>query len=469
MSESPDPVMTQAATIPAVESPYEGQRLSVGDHFKISSYWFATNFLWGAMLVIMLPEEMRKLFPEYRVQALAYLFAFGAVVALVVPLIAGALSDRCASKWGRRRPYIAFGIGVNVLGLLLMNVAFNMSPVIHGDRNDSAAKIASVLFGSSSFWWMLVAFMVAQLGNNVASAAYSGVIPDLVPEGQRGTASGWMALMSQLGTLFGAVGAGMLLGGMPETVKYVIICAVLVGVGAITLFGIRETPLPKKPEPISWGLYFKSLWIDPRKYPDFAWVWITRALVMLGFYAVVPFINYYLLDVIRVPEKSVGNVASMLIGVILITSSFSGVYGGVLSDRVGRKKVVYIANCTIAVMTVAFVFCNSLWQVLVVGVLFGLGFGAYTSVDWALGTDVLPSKNDAAKEMAVWHIAMTLPQSIAAPVAGTIIAMFGMTVVKGPEEDIVHYTNLGYGVTFALCAVLFAAGAFFLRYVRSVN
>lgn len=469
MSSEQDPIKVEANTIPAVQSPYADKRLTVGDHFKISAYWFATNFLWGALLVIMLPGEIRQLFPEYRVPALGYLFAFGAVVALIVPLIAGAMSDRCASRWGRRRPFMAAGIAINVVGLALMMAAVTMSPVVHGDRNDSAGKIASALFSSQTFWFLLLAYMVAQLGNNIASAAYSGVIPDLVPEDQRGTASGWMALMSQLGTLFGAVGAGMLLGGFNEVVKYVVISAVLVAVGAITLFGIKENPLPEKPQRISWGLYIKSLWINPKLYPDFAWVWITRAFVMLGFYAVLPFINYYLIDVIDIPEKEVGGVASMLIGVILITSSISGVYGGVVSDKIGRKKVVYIANCTIAVMTIAFVFCNALWQVLAAGVLFGLGFGAYTSVDWALGTDVLPSKKDAAKEMAVWHIAMTLPQSIAAPIAGTIIAMFGMRVVKGPEEDLVHYTQMGYGVTFALCAVLFAMGAYFLRNVKGVK
>jgi len=456
-------------SIPAVRSPYEGQRLSFGDQFAISAYWFATNFLWGALLVIMLPGEIKKLFPVYRVPALGYLFAFGAVVALVVPLIVGAMSDRCVSRHGRRRPYIVWGVIVNVAGLALMWAATTFSQVVHGDKSDTAGKVAGTLFTSPTFLFFLLAYMVAQLGNNVASAAYSGVIPDLVPEDQRGSASGWMALMSQLGTLLGAVGCGILLGGAPESMKYALVSVILVVVAAITVFGIRETPLPAKPEPISWGLYFKSLWIDPRRYPDFAWVWITRAFVMLGFYAVLPFINYYLTDVVHVAEESVDKTASILIGVILITSSVSGVYGGFVSDRIGRKRVVYIANTVIAIVTFGFVFCTAMWQVLICGMLFGLGFGAYTSVDWALGTDVLPSKKDAAKEMAVWHIAMTLPQSLAAPIAGFIIARFGMTVVQTPEKEIYHYTQMGYGVTFALCAVLFGMGAFFLKNVRGVQ
>jgi MFS family permease len=452
-----------------VRSPYEGRKLTFRDQFAISAYWFATNFLWGALLVIMLPGEIKQLFPMYRVPALGYLFAFGAIVALVVPLVVGALSDRCASPWGRRRPYIVSGVLINLVGLGLMWAAVTFSPVVHGDKSDSAGKIAATLFTSPTFIFFLLAYMVAQLGNNIASAAYSGVIPDLVPEDQRGAASGWMALMSQLGTLLGAVGCGVALGGAPEWMKYALLGFVLITVAAVTVTGIKETPLPGKPEKIPWVLYLKSLWISPAKYPDFAWVWITRAFVMLGFYAVLPFINYYLIDVIHVPEKEVDKMASMLIGVILITSSMSGVYGGFVSDKIGRKRVVYIANTMIAIVTFGFVFCTSIVQVLIAGVVFGLGFGAYTSVDWALGTDVLPSKKDAAKEMAVWHIAMTLPQSLAAPIAGIIIARFGMTVAHVDDKDIYHYTQMGYGVTFALCAVLFGLGAFFLRNVRGVK
>ena len=82
---------------------------------------------------------------------------------------------------------------------------------------------------------------------------------------------------------------------------------------------------------------------------------------------------------------------------------------------------------------------------------------------------MLPSQEDAAKEMAVWHISMTLPQSVATPVAGILIAAFGMTeeVVKG--EKIPHYTPMGYSAVFVLCAVCFALGAYLLKNVKGVR
>jgi MFS family permease len=235
----------------------------------------------------------------------------------------------------------------------------------------------------------------------------------------------------------------------------------------VTVLGIRETPLPKKPPPIQWVPYVKSLWIDPRKHPDFAWVWVTRFLVMLGFYSFLPFVNFYLADVIKVKDPR--EAASELIALFLVFATFSGIGGGYLSDRIGRKKVVYLSNTLIAIMAVTFIACRTMEAVVAVGILFGLGFGAYTSVDWALGTDVLPSKADAGKEMAVWHISMTLPFVVASPVAGLLISSFGKEVVLGGEEPIVHYNLAGYSAVFILCAVCFALGAFFLKNVRGVK
>lgn len=464
-SETSDPFH-----IPEVESPYGDRKITHGEQFAISAYWFATNFLWGALLVIVLPANLKTLYPYARVPALSLFTAFAAIIAIFAPLVFGALSDRCGHRLGRRRPYMIWGLVINLVGLGLMAVAYQASTPMKDPTwgQMGFGQISGLLLARPEYLAFLGAYMVVQLGNNIATAAYMGVIPDVVPEKQRGAASGYMALMSQLGTLFGAVGCGVALNGLPEWTKYALIAGVLLVVGLVTILGLKETPLPCKQPKIQWGPYLKSLWIDPRKYPDFAWVWITRALVMLGFYSVLPFINYYLTDAIRVKDVAID--ASILIAIILVASSISGVYGGYVSDRIGRKKVVFFSNGLIAVMVLAFIVTRSFTSVLVVGLIFGLGFGAYTSVDWALGTDVLPDKKHAGKDMAVWHIAMTLPQTLAAPAAGMLITAFGMTEeVRAEGERIPHYTTNGYAAVFVLCSVCFALGAYFLKNVRGVR
>lgn len=434
--------------IPEVESPYAGTRLSAWLQIKLSAVWFASNFVWGALLLVMLPHEIKDLATAShldRAKLLGLITGTAAIVALFVPLVIGALSDRCASKWGRRRPYITVGVAINLAGIIAMAAGY----------------------GSSSLPVFFFAYVLVQFGNNVASSSFSGLIPDLVPQDQRGSASGYMAVMSQVGTLAGSFLVGVGLNGRSETVKYGVICAVVLLVSLLTIFGIKETPLPYEPPPLRWKPYLKSLWIDPRVYPDFAWVWITRALVMLGFYTILPFVQYYLSDVVHVakPEET----APILLAIILVGATASGYIGGAISDRIGRKRVVYVANMVIAVMTIALIFCATIPQTLLVGVLFGLGYGAYISVDWALGTDVLPSDKDAAKDMAVWHVSMTFPQAIGGPVAGFILSSFGQRFELINGERVPHYNTSGYAAVFILSAIAFLLGAFLLRNVKKVK
>jgi MFS family permease len=53
--------------------------------------------------------------------------------------------------------------------------------------------------------------------------------------------------------------------------------------------------------------------------------------------------------------------------------------------------------------------------------MFGIGFGAFSVMDWALATDVLPNKEEFAKDMGIWSLAMVLPQVVAAPIAGVLL------------------------------------------------
>lgn len=398
----------------------------------ISAYWLAVNLHWGALLVVIMPRQVELIWPARQAQLLGVIFGVGALVALVTPPIVGAYSDRSLSPWGRRRPYMTAGVAINLLGLLMMWAA--------GDR--------------LSFWLFLLAYLVVQLGNNVSTGSYTGVIPDLVPEGQVGDASGYMAAITQLGTVLGGFSSGYLMGHGYVSASYLIIGVTLLLALGVTLVGVRERPLAQAPAAITWIGVLKSLWIDPRRHPDFAWVWVTRALVTMGMWTVQPFIQPYLRDVVHV--KDYVQQSGVLLGTILIGATAAGLVGGRLSDRIGRKRVVYVANGVIAAASLVFLLSHSLSFTFAVGVIYGLGFGAYYSVDWALGCDVLPAKADAAKDLGVWHIAMVLPQSVAPFIAGGVLQRFaltGHTALAGQAA----YSLAGYSVILS-CRLLPGAG-----------
>lgn len=408
--------------------------LSVKQQIILSVFWWGSNVMWGSLLAITIPEQVADLVgPLLRAPKLGELRGIGALISFLLPLIIGGLSDRCLSPLGRRKPFIILGTFINILGLLGMHFTHQLG----------------------SFWFYVCAYVLVAFGNNVATSAYSGIIPDLVPENQRGSASGYMGFMSQFGTMLGVVLSSLL----PHSFVPVITISALLIALVVTFFGVKETPI-KEADPLHWPTYLKSLWISPKQYPDFAWVWITRFLVMMGFYAVQPFWLYYLQDVIRVEDPKV--TTAQLLGTVGVFAMISGLFAGKISDRIGKKKVVYVCNTIIALLGIVLIFCREIWEVLCVGVLFGSAYGAYISVDWALGTDVLPTKTNAAKEMAVWHIAMTIPQAIGDPIAGHMIASFGMTQIG----DKVAYTQMGYTAMLTFMSLCFALGAIGLRQVK---
>ncbi len=429
--------------------------LGKGAIFGMSLYWLAVNLHWGALLVVIMPRQIAEIHPERHAQILGRLIGIGAIVALVLPPLIGAMSDRCRHRWGRRRPYMATGTAINLLGL--------------------AGLFLAGYFRSLPLY--LVGYLIVQFGSNVATAAYSGAIPDLVPTAQRGVASGWMAAMTQTGTILGALGSGILVERGQTGVAYAVIGVVMALLMVATARAMRERrwtgdeaagsdaapPTAKRMEGIVRAL--RGLWIDPRKHPDFAWVWITRFLFTAGMWMVQPFLQYYLRDVIGSTRPAED--AGLIVGLALVGATCTGLLGGAVSDRVGRKRVVYVANGLMAVVAIGFMVVRTMPAVYVAAALYGLAFGAYYSVDWALGCDVLPNKGDAGKDMGVWHISMVLPQSLAPEISGRLLEAGGSVARSGASAP--HYAVAGYLYLFAVAAVLLTLSALMLRNVRGVR
>ncbi|HPL29586.1 MAG TPA: hypothetical protein PLG21_16190 [Anaerolineae bacterium] len=72
--------------------------------FALNVYWFGISYLWNSLGPLVLPLLVAGLVPEaVKGSALGLLTAVGMVVAIIVQPLAGAISDRCTSRWGRRR------------------------------------------------------------------------------------------------------------------------------------------------------------------------------------------------------------------------------------------------------------------------------------------------------------------------------------------------------------------------------
>ena len=95
--------------------------------------------------------------------------------------------------------------------------------------------------------------------------------------------------------------------------------------------------------------------------------------------------------------------------------------------------------------------------IIALGAVFGVGYGLYYAVDWALACDTLPDPADAAKDMGLFHIAYTLPQAFIPLVGGALI-----TGLSGAGAA-------AYQAIFVVAIVCFVLGTVLVRQVRAVR
>jgi MFS family permease len=446
-------------------------QLTTRQQLTLSVLWFGLNFQTAALFAVVLPVQI-LLFVSSGGQVgnaqqavlLGWLSVLGGVVTLFLPPLVGALSDRTAGTLGRRRPYVILGTIIELLG-------------------------AWVLATPSNLGFLLAGLLIFEAGNNVCTAGYQGMLPDLVPEAQRGEASGYMGLMTILGNAASFGLAAVVLGGIstsalsPGAIRsgvalYYVSSGLVLGLGAlITVLWVHETRYlpyesyggvllggegfisrePVKPARQRIHDWF-ALWLTPWQKRDFTLVFLTRTSVMLGISVFMTFIEYYFANVAQVTNfvQETAALAVLALGGAASSAFLLGVVSDRLRSRLGRVPLVCAATTCMSLAALAFVVFPAgvpLWPM---GVLFGVGLGAYFSVDWALAVDVLPSSDNVGKDMGIWSIATTLPAIIAPFVGAVVLNIAGVT----------GHTALGYRLVFTLAVVLLVAGAICVLLVR---
>ena len=419
------------------------KRLSIVEQITLSLLWFSLNFETAALLPIVIPAQLLLFVAPGAVGnaqqavALGWLSALAASIALLAQPLTGAASDRTTSRFGRRRPYVVFAGVIYVIGML----ALGWSP---------------------GFGVFFLGFVLTQVAANVATASYQGLLPDRVPIEQRGAASGYLGMMTILGNVASLVAAGLLLGSvasgpsLAHTVRsgaalyYLIGIAVLALGTLVTVVGIKE-PQAGGSAPSD---NFLALWLSPLRHHNFRWVFLTRISVMLGLTLFLTFIEYYFANVAHVSNFILSTAAVALLA--LAGAVIGALTLGMVSDRIGRVGIVAIATGLMTFAALAFVVAPQLplWPL---GLVFGAGYGAYTSVDWALAVDSLPQLSAAGKDMGVWSIASNLP-AVVAPVLGS--ALIGGASALGIA------TAVAYRSVFALAGLFLLLGAAFVLRVQ---
>ncbi len=437
------------------------RRVSLFDQVNLNVFWIANNFHWQALLAIVIPSMVAKLLdPAQKDINLALVVIWGTLVAVVINPLVGAISDYATFRMGRRRPFMIWGTILNVIVL----VAFAFSPSF-----SSSQAVLLAIF--------TLLFLLLQFSNNLANSPWSAIIADNVPVHQRGLTAGFNGLFTLLGTIVGSLVAGIILNkndALPlyknEVVEiFILIAIVQIVFVAYTILTVKETPLP--PKEGKWLEIMPALrkfFFKPSRYPDLSWVLLARLLMMMGIWGVFYFLQYYFDDVLGGPgvKTIIFNTpfsgeqfsGTLFLPALLLLALPTSMIAGGLSDRHGRKGLVYLAGAVMTVVCVLFIIFQNQYGALIAGAFFGIGYGAYTSVDWALTTDVLPPTDEAGKFMGIWSAMGILPQVIGITIGGVLLQLMHTLP-----------NHIGYTTLFLVTIVYFALGTLVIRQVKGVR
>ena len=391
--------------------------------------YISTSLLFIAPLLVTLALKVNSLVGIERApDSLALVAAVAALLAMVGNPFFGKMSDRTSSRLGMRRPWMVIGLVGGSLGILIVALA---------------PSIAVVLVG-----WCL-----AQLFFNALLAAMVAVLPDQVPVAQRGLVAGVLGVCTPIASVTGTFLVKLFTGN--QLAMFLAPCAIsgfFILLFAVTL---NDRRLAKKDKP-TWSLreFASTFYINPRRNPDFAWAFASRFMFVLAYAFLATYQAYYLLEKIGSAKAEVPQqifLGTLVQSIVVVAASL---IGGKLSDRTGRRKI-FVLTASIVYGAAMFVIAvASNFNGFLVGMAIGgLGFGIYVAVDLALVVDVLPDKDNAAKDLGVFNMAAALPFSIAPGIAPAILAVGGGSY------------GVLYGVA-GVCAIIGAAAILPVKGVR---
>lgn len=378
--------------------------------------------LYQGVLQVLLPLQIEQIDPTAKVRNLALVTGLSAIIATLFNPLAGGLSDRTSGRFGRRPPWILGGAVLSLGGLALLG------------------SVHTVLL-------VLLAWSVTQATMNCHQAALTAVVPDRVPRERRGLVSALVGAGLPLGSVVGVVLSSALSGS--PAVAYLALAGLVVVAAILFTTRTTEPAADRRPPPAVVRNALRDFFACLADR-DVLCVFLGRALLVLGYFVVGTYQLYILQDFIGIPAVKAIAVLSPIAAVSVLVSTMAG---GVLSDRLDRRKpFVFGASC-VAGLAGLIPLAWPTWPGMVVfTVVAGLGFGCFLAVDTALATLVLPSDRDNGRDLGVLNMAAAAPQVLAPFAASVLVTHAG-----------------GYGALFVAGAVLAVLGAVAIVPVRGVR
>jgi MFS family permease len=336
--------------------------------------------------------------------------------ASIAKIFSGVLSD----QMGRRKPLVLLGYGLAALSKPLFPLA------------NSAA-------------WVFVARFADRIGKGIRGAPRDALVADATPSKIRGAAFGLRQALDSAGALLGplaAIALMYLLADNLRAVFWVAIIPAFIAVAALAV-GVEEPQHPtsnrKEAETVHWR--------DVRALGQPFW-----AVVVIGtLFTLARFSEAFL--IVRASDAGLSLTSTPLaLAVMNVTYVASAYPAGLMSDRMGREKLLLLGMGVLVVADVVLIVAVSLNGILFGIALWGLHLGVTQGLLSALVADTAP-EHLRGSAFGVFYFATGLATVLASVMAGAVWkwsgpqftfgvgAVFSAVALIGLIWWSVHYRN----------------------------
>jgi len=390
--------------------------------------FIGVSAVWGGVVQVLLGTQVATMVgPDNAPATLGIVSAVAAVSSVLSQPVMGLLNDRTRSRFGRRNIWV-LGASIVSAGALLGTAVSPSVPVL-------------------AVVWALAIWPL-----NALQGALGAVLPERIPVRLRGSVSGLLGAASFGGSFIGIAIAGL---SGNVFVGYAGIAVVVLATAVLFAFTTEDyTPPARRTGP----LRARRGAIAPgfRAAPDYWWTFAGRFSMIFGASLVAGFQLYILQNYIGVGDGSLGAAATALVGlsgISALTTIVFALLGGWISDRFERLRI-FVGLSTLMFIPVALVylFVPTYQGAVIASVITGVGYGTYLAVDQALISRVLPSNENAARDLGIMNIANAGPQILAPVLGGLLVTVTG-----------------DYRTLFVVMIVAVIVSSVFVTFVRSVR
>jgi MFS family permease len=398
---------------------------------RISAFWLG---LTSIDAVVNAAVQSRLKFdhlvaPGTEGRSLALVAAASFFFAIAVQPTVGAISDYASTRWGRRKPFIVGGAVFDALFLI-------------------GIASANSLLAIAAFVTLL------SLSTNIARGPFQGYVPDLIPEEQVGLASSMVGLMQVLGNVLGFGLAALANSQGSVGIAILAIASIELVTMISVVVGVPNGPPAKPREGRSWLTIAKETWAtDILRERSYVWLLASRLLILMGGASLLNFILIaYLPDGLGLTREETSGVFILMLAIASVVSLISIVPAARISDRIGRKPVIYACTAIGAFGLLLIAIAPGVPVAIVGAALFGASQGTFLAVDWALMTDIIP-RASSGRYMGLSNVVTASSTTIAVIIGGFVIDLVGKAFNAGTGIRV----ELLFGVAY------FALGALLLR------